>query len=36
MFEYKNWAKDNKEARVFMLGFMSDSLAAEHESERNA
>ena len=36
MLEYENWAKDNKKARVFMLGSMSDSLAAEYESERNA
>lgn len=32
----KEWTKDNKKARVFMLGSMSDSLAGEYDSEKNA
>ena len=31
--EYEAWAKDNKRARIFMLGSMTDSLAAEYEGE---
>lgn len=34
--EYENWTRDNKRARIFMLGSMTDSLAAEYEGERNA
>lgn len=36
MVEYEAWAKDNKRARIFMLGSMIDSLAAEHDSEQIA
>ncbi|KAE8815574.1 hypothetical protein D1007_07045 [Hordeum vulgare] len=32
----KDWTKDNKKARVFILGSMSDSLAGEYESEKTA
>jgi Fe-S cluster assembly scaffold protein SufB len=34
--ELKQYKKDNKTARVFMLGSMADSLAAEYESEDTA
>uniref|UniRef100_A0ACD5TRT4 Uncharacterized protein n=1 Tax=Avena sativa TaxID=4498 RepID=A0ACD5TRT4_AVESA len=34
--EFNKWKKDNKNARVFMLGSMADSLAAEYESEDTA
>lgn len=36
LLEYETWAKDNKRARIFMLGSMTDSLAAEYESEQIA
>ena len=36
MLEYEAWAKDNKKARIFMLGSMTDSLAAEYEGEQIA
>ncbi|KAE8810052.1 hypothetical protein D1007_13259 [Hordeum vulgare] len=31
--ELKEWNKDNKRARIFILGSMSDSLAGEYETE---
>ena len=31
--ELKEWNKDNKKARIFILGSMSDSLAGEYETE---
>jgi hypothetical protein len=34
--EMKEWTKDNKKARIFILGSMSDSLASEYESEVTA
>lgn len=34
--EMKDWTKDNKKARVFILGSMLDSLAGEYESEKTA
>ncbi|XP_044450197.1 uncharacterized protein [Triticum aestivum] len=34
--ELKQWTKDNKTARVYILGSMTDSLAAEYESDRTA
>jgi hypothetical protein len=36
LIEYESWAKDNKRARIFMLGSMTNSLAAEYESEQVA
>lgn len=36
LLEYEAWAKDNKRARIFMLGSMTDTLAAEYESEQIA
>jgi hypothetical protein len=33
---YESWAKDNKRARIFMLGSMTNSLATEYESEQVA
>ena len=36
MLEYEAWAKDNKRARIFILGSMTDSLAAEYEGEQIA
>ena len=36
LLEYKAWAKDNKRARIFILGSMTDSLAAEYEGEQIA
>ena len=33
LLEYEAWAKDNKRARIFILGSMTDSLAAEYEGE---
>jgi hypothetical protein len=32
--EMKEWTTDNKKARVYILGSMSDSLATEYESEK--
>lgn len=34
--ELKEWTKDNKKARIFILGSMSDALASEYESEETA
>ncbi|KAE8769913.1 hypothetical protein D1007_58412 [Hordeum vulgare] len=34
--ELKQWTKDNKTARVYILGSMADSLAAEYESDKTA
>uniref|UniRef100_A0A8R7JZ37 CCHC-type domain-containing protein n=1 Tax=Triticum urartu TaxID=4572 RepID=A0A8R7JZ37_TRIUA len=34
--ELKQWTKDNKTARVYILGSMTDSLAAEYESDGTA
>uniref|UniRef100_A0A453IVA5 CCHC-type domain-containing protein n=1 Tax=Aegilops tauschii subsp. strangulata TaxID=200361 RepID=A0A453IVA5_AEGTS len=34
--ELKQWTKDNKTARVYILGSLTDSLAAEYESDRTA
>uniref|UniRef100_A0A0A9DNL4 Retrovirus-related Pol polyprotein from transposon TNT 1-94 n=1 Tax=Arundo donax TaxID=35708 RepID=A0A0A9DNL4_ARUDO len=34
--EHESWAKDNKRARIFILGSMIDALAAEYEGERIA
>ena len=36
LLEYEAWAKDNKRARIFILGSMTDSLAAEYEGEQIA
>ena len=33
LLEYEAWAKDNKRARIFILGSMTDFLAAEYEGE---
>jgi len=34
--ELKEWTKDNKKARIFILGSMTDSLAGEYEKETAA
>ena len=36
LLEYEAWAKDNKRAHIFILGSMTDSLAAEYEGEQIA
>ena len=36
LLEHEAWTKDNKRARIFMLGSMTDSLVAEYESEQIA
>uniref|UniRef100_A0A0D9V2E6 CCHC-type domain-containing protein n=1 Tax=Leersia perrieri TaxID=77586 RepID=A0A0D9V2E6_9ORYZ len=33
---YATWTKNNKRARIFILGSMTDSLAAEYEGEQSA
>ena len=34
--EMETWTKDNKKARIFILGSMTDSLASEYEAEKVA